>query len=540
VLAQGRAAYQGSAWAEAYDALTAADQASPLSPADLEMLARSAYMLGLDDEYAGNLERAHHAYVEGDVIEPAICCAWWIGHNWLFRGEATRASGWFGRGQRLLDRVGAECLAHGYMLIPRWLEEMGRGDYESGLATARRAAEIGERFDDPDLMWLARDDQGRALMRMGRSAEGLRLVDEVLVAALADELSPIVTGIVYCNTIAFCRDAYAIRRTREWTDALTRWCDAQPAMVAHMGLCLLHRAEMMQLRGAWDEALAESARASDHYTRGVLNQIAIGQAHYRRGELHRLRGEMADAEAAYGDARANGIEPQPGLALLRLAQGNAQAAAAAIRRVVGETTHPLDRAGLLPAYVEIAVVVGEVERADAAAAELEDIAQRHDSDALHTAAAQARGAVLIANGDFDGALNPLRRALRGWIELDAPYEVARVRVLIGVALSALGDGDSAALESEAAREAFARLGAMSDLERIAGDAPVSGAAAAGLTAREVEVLRLVASGKTNREIGALLVVSEHTVARHVQNIFTKVGVSTRTAAGAFAFEHDLI
>ena len=354
-LGRGREAYDLGEWVDAYESLTAADRAAPLSPDDVELLARSAYMLGLDDDYVGNLERAHHGHVDAGDFAPAVRCSWWIGHNWLFRGELTRASGWFGRGHRLLERIDGDCVEQGYMLIPEWLDQMAGGDDEAGLATAGMAEEIGERFDDPDLVWLARDDQARALSKLGRLDEGLRLVNELLVVALSGELSPIVTGIVYCNTIAFCRDAYAVRQASEWTEALTRWCDSQPGMVAHMGLCLVHRAEVLQLRGAWNDALAEAQRATERFTAGALNRLACGQAHYRRGELHRLRGEFDEAERAYREASRCAFEPQPGLALLRLRQGDEASAAAAIRRAMTEVTHPLDRARLLPAYVEIMI-----------------------------------------------------------------------------------------------------------------------------------------------------------------------------------------
>ena len=239
---------------------------------------------------------------------------------------------------------------------------MGRGDYEAGHATALEAAVIGERFHDADLVWLAVDEQGRALVNQGRVSEGLRLVDEVLVVANAGELSPIVTGIVYCNTIAFCRSVYELGHAREWTAALTRWCESQPEMVAHNGLCLVHRAEIMQMQGAWGDALAEARRAAERFTEGVLNHLACGKAFYRQGEVHRLRGALDEAEEAYREASRLGSETQPGLALLRLAQGNSDAAAAAIRRAASEATKPLQRAALLPAYIAIMLAIGEVER----------------------------------------------------------------------------------------------------------------------------------------------------------------------------------
>jgi DNA-binding NarL/FixJ family response regulator len=537
---RGRAAYAKGAWSEAFESLSSADRAVPLDAGDLELLARAAYMLGRDDDYVGGLERAHHAHLEAQEVAPAARCAFWIGHNLLFRGERGRASGWFSRGRRLLEAVGEDCVERGYLLIPVWLEQMGAGDYEAAHATAAEAAGLGERFADPDLLWLARDDQGCALIKRGRVAEGLRLVDEVLVAATAGELSPIVTGIVYCNTIAFCRDAYELRHAREWTEALSQWCERQPQMVAHNGLCLVHRAEIMQLRGAWEEALGESRRA-ERYTRGVLNELACGKAHYRQGEVHRLRGELDAAEDAYREASRCGFEPQPGLALLRLAQGQVDAATAAIRRTVGETTQPLKRVGLLSAYVEIMLAAGELERARGACRELEEIAERQASDVVGAIAAHARGATALAEADAPNALATLRQALEAWRELPAPYEIARVRLLIGSACWMLGDEDTATLELEAARDGFADLGAASDLAAIDSiERPTADADLHGLTAREAEVLRLVASGRSNRDIAAELVISEHTVARHLQNIFAKLGVSSRTAASAFAFEHDLV
>jgi len=540
-LARGREWYEESAWPDAHAALTAADGAADLAAPDLELLAVCAYMLGRDDEYVAALERAHGQHLTSGDVPRAVRCGFWIGHNMLFRGQAARAAGWFGRVERLLGEAEVDCVEHGYLLIPRWLEQMAHEEYEAGFATAADAAAIGQRFGDADLMWIARDDQGRALAKQGRLDEAFRLVDEVLLVAEAGELSPRMTGIVYCNTIAYCRDVYALRRARDWTDALSRWCDRQPGMVAHNGLCLVHRAEIAQLRGEWEEALQEARQASERFTRGVLNELACGQAHYRRGEVHRLRGQFAAAEDAYRDAIRAGCEPQPGLALLRLAEGKTAAASAAMRRVLTETSKPLGRAEQLPAWVEILLEVGDVEEARRACDELDEIAAHAGSEVIAAVAAQSRASVALVAGDPREALGDLRSALSLWHALEAPYEAARARVLVGLCCRALGDEDSACLELETARDAFAKLGARPDLlhtdrllqKRASGDAY-------GLTPRERQVLALLAAGRSNRQIAADLVISEHTVARHVQNIFGKVGVTSRAAAGAFAVAHQLV
>ena len=462
-LEQGRGAYANGDWQDAFDALGRAHREQALAPEDLELLARSAYMLGLDDEYRGALEQAYHAYHDAADALRAARCAWWIGHNLLFLGQSAPARGWFARGQRLLEREDRDSVERGYLLIPTLLEHSGRGDFAGAYSSAAEIVEIGERFGDEDLVALALMEQGHALVRQGRTEDGMRLVDETMVAVTAGELSPVVAGIVYCNTIAFCRDVYELRRAREWTEALTRWCEQQPDMVAHKGLCLVHRAEIMTLAGAWRDALEEARRVAKQFTQGVLNQRALGDAAYRQAEVHRLQGQFDEAEVAYREASGFGREPQPGFALMRLAQGKGRAAAAAIQRALSETELPLKRVALFPACVEILVATGDVAAARAACDELSVIARWQGSEALIALAAQAEGAVALAEGDARSALPLLRGAWQAWHELDAPYDAARARVLIARACAQLGDEDTAALELGAARDAFFRLGAGPDL-----------------------------------------------------------------------------
>jgi DNA-binding CsgD family transcriptional regulator len=343
-----------------------------------------------------------------------------------------------------------------------------------------------------------------------------------------------VVGIVYCGVILACQAIFDVARAREWTLALTEWTQQQRDLVAFTGRCLVHRAEILQLGGSWSDALEEARRASERFVE--TKNPAAGVARYREGELLRLRGEFAAAEDAYREASRLGWEPQPGLAQLRLAQGKADVALTTIRRACAEIVEPLKRAALLPAYVEIALAGGEVEEARAAGRELEELAERYESAMLGAMVAHARGAVALASGDAHAALTSLREAQQTWIELGAPYEVARTRALVARACSALGDNEAAALELEASCDIFRRLGATPDLDCLAPPAHASH----GLSRRELEVLRLVAEGKSNREIATTLVISEHTVARHLQNIYRKLGLSSRAGATAFAFERGLV
>jgi DNA-binding NarL/FixJ family response regulator len=538
-LDRGRESYAAHEWQDAYEAFCDADRTAPLGPGDLDLLATSAYMVGRDEEWARHLERAHRAYLDAGEPLRAVRCAFWLSLNLALHRETGRATGWLGRGRRLLERVEHDSVERGYLLVPVAVGHHAAGEYGAAHSAAAAAAAIGERFGDADLFAVAVHEQGNILVEQGRVAEGLALLDEAMVAVTSGELSPIVTGLVYCSVIDGCRRAFELRRAQEWTNALARWCEQQPAMVAFTGKCLVDRAAIMLLRGAWPDALAEARRAGERCAQ-VSNPRAAGEALYCEGEIHRLRGELAAAEEAYREASRRGPEAQPGLALLRLAQGKRQAAIAAIRRVLEETYDRPRRARLLPAHVDIALAAGEVEEARRACAELEEIADDFDSRMLRAIAAHARGAVELERDPRQASV-ALHGAREAWQELDAPYEAARVRVLMALACRALGDDDAAAWELEEARGAFAALGAAPDVARV--DALARGSPPTdvhGLTLRELQVLRLIASGETNKAIAAELVLSERTVDRHVSNIFTKLGLSSRAAATAFAYEHELV
>jgi len=539
-LTRGRQAADRLAWVEAYAALSLAEQSAALAGEDLELLACAAYLLGYGDECRLALQRAHRVHAAGGDPRRAARCVFWVAFTLLLEGDLAQAGGWLARANRLVAQEQQECAEHGLLLLPVVVQTAAAGDYATAQATAARAVEIGARAGDGDLHALALHFQGRALVKEGRVRQGMALLDEAMVAVIAGEVWPPVAGNIYCSTIDACQELADQHRAHEWTDALGAWWGTQPDLVTFTGQCLIHRAEILQLHGDWPEALEEAKRACERLSRAA-DKCATGAGWYRQAEVYRVNGAFEAAEDAYREASQWGAEPQPGLALLRLAEGKARAAEAAIRRVVAETTDRLRRAKLLPARVEIMLTVGDVPAAREAAGELAEIGADYDSPALRAAAGHALGLVLLAEGDARSALGVLRGAWQTWRELEVPYEAARVRVQIGLGCRALGDEEGAALELDAARVVFTQLDAAPDLTRLSAlTREKTDAASFGLTARELQVLRLVATGKTNRAIAADLVLAEKTVDRHVTNIFTKLGVSSRAAATAFAYEHRLL
>lgn len=542
---QGRRAFAVDSWAETCRYLERADDEQPLSLDDLERLAVATYLVGREEDSTRVWARAFRIARDAGDRQRAVRSAFWVGFVLLNRGDLAGGNGWTARARRLLPEDGEEVEAAGRVAYLEALHAVFKGDAGKAKEAFARAVEAGDSCGDTDLATLARLGLGRALIRLDRHEKGLSLLDEAMVAVGAREVSPLVVGDSYCTAIDGCRETFDLRRARRWTEELSAWCDQHADLVAFRGACLLHRAEILQLEGAWPAALDE-ARHAEEYVGRPSGHLARGAACYQRGELHRLRGEFDEAQEAYEQARRHGRDPQPGLALLWLALDRSEAAVAAIQRHLTEARSSFSRSRLLPAAVEVFLAADQAEAARAACDELAKIAREFNSRLLHAHGAYCQGAVDLADSKIELALGTLRHALEQWQDLDVPYEAARARVLIARACRKLDDHDTATSELEAARVTFRRLGAAVDIASLnkpandRGDPFGSLAVGSGLTDRELEVLQHLSSGRTNKAIAEELFISERTVDRHVSNILTKLGVSSRTAATAYAYDHDLV
>jgi DNA-binding CsgD family transcriptional regulator len=444
------------------------------------------------------------------------------------------------RAERLLADNGLDSPVSGYLLTATGIHRSIEGDVAGALRLFDQAVAVGLRFGDSALVTMARHGRGRSLVSTGQIDAGMKLLDEVMVAATSGEISPLAVGPVYCSLLDSCHEVLDWRRAQEWTDVLSRWWSSQPDLVPFRGQCLVHRAEVKQVQGAWPSAMGEAEQACDLLAKPPAHPAA-GGAYYQQGELHRLRGDFAKATESYRLASQHGRQPHPGLALLRLAQGQVTVAAAAIRRLVEDRHDRPTRARVLAAYAEVMLAAKDIAAARGAADRIAALLDAHETPFLRALSAGTSGAVLLAEGDAGAAITALQDSQAAWTRVGAPYECARVRVLVGLANRQLGDEETAQLELDAARDVFERLGARPDVARVqrlaATQAPRGTTV---LTSREAQVLALVATGTTNRAIAQRLRISEKTVARHVSNIFTKLGLSTRAAATAYAYEHKLV
>ncbi len=536
-LVQARADYERGVWSAALDTWSDIEP-DQMSADDLHHAALAAYLLGRRDASVDFHQRAFALHQQAGSAAGAVRCCFYLAMNFGTSGEAALAQGWTARADRLLDDLAADAVERGYVSVMHMYGHLAAGDLPAASTAAAQATVVGRAHGDPDLLALGLCSEGRLTMHTGRIADGLALLDETMAGVAAGEVTPVIFGDVYCAAIEGCQEIGDFGRVGQWTSALHRWCLAQPGLVAFTGQCSVHRGQLMRVHGAWPEALEEYANAIERY-RLADSVAAVGLAECERGDVLRQRGEFDAAETAYERSSEHGYDPQPGLALLWLARGANDAAVAAVRRLVAEVSDPVSRCRLLPAAVDVLVAAGALDEARVVAGQLDEVAAQVGTDTLQAFAAFASGEVELAAGDAAGALPYLRKARQLWAQARSPYEGARVRLVTGRALTAVGDVESARKEFEAACATFRELGATpaaDEAERLLcpADHP------AGLTGREVEVLRLVASGRSNTQIAGALVLSEKTVARHLSNIFAKLDVGSRTAAAAYAFEHRLV
>jgi ATP/maltotriose-dependent transcriptional regulator MalT len=533
-LKQARAAYARRDWVVAREGFRAAAAEAPLAADDLAAMADCSWWLGdLDDSLPAQQE-AYRLHLEVGRIADAALMALEIGYTLSLRAEHAQASGWMSRGVRHLAEE-PEGPAHGVLAYIGFEESFHGGDLDTALERADKVHELGTRHGDPTLVALGVLGRGRVLVARGEVTRGMRLLDEAMVAAVSDDLDPAWAGNIYCHLMLACHDLADLRRAGEWTEATARWCERMPGAGPFMGICRVHRAQVLTARGDWTHAEREIAHVCEELASFDVEVVA--EAHYQRGELRRHRGDLVGAEEALRAAHALGRDPQPALALLRLAQGRADAAAASLRTALEAARDPLARAKLLPTVVEAALATGDADTARAADEELRATAERYATAGLHASADHVHAEVALADGDVDAASVAARGSLRAWQELGVPHEVARLRLVLASACEALGDHDAAALEREAAADTLARLGAGSR------PAPTAQGPAPGLTPRETEVLRLVATGRTNQQIATQLVLSVRTVERHLSTVYDKLGVrgrSARALAVSHAFREGLL
>ncbi len=535
LLERARAARAAQRFGPAFDGFERAEQLGELSTDDLLAWSDAAWWLGRTDQALRLAERGHHELVEQGAMIRAAKEAISLGFLLMMRGELASGSGWIQRGRSLLERR-PDGAGRGYVAQLDAQHALERGEIERAVDLAREAEDAARSASDPALLSLALMTEGIARLRAAAVTEAMALLDEAMLPVQAGQVPPEVAGNLYCQMIAVCWELADLRRAREWTVATERWCAGFDSAVMFSGICRMHRVQLRQMSGDWDLA-AEEARVVCTELVG-MNTAVVAEGHYLLGDLLRMRARVADAEGEYLRARELGRDPQPGLALVMAQSGRAASAVVSLRASLTGGVVGYGRAPLLRALVEVAIDAGDLAAARIAADQLSAVAQRWRSDGLHAAAVHAQGLVGLASEEPAHAVALLREAVARWRALDVPYECAKARVVLSEALSRLGDGAAARLELEVAARSLHDLGATLDLERLA----TSGAAprpTGGLTPREAEILMLVADGSTNRQVAETLVISEKTVARHLANVYLKVGVSTRTAAVAWARREGL-
>lgn len=534
VLDAAREAFAAHRWGEARNGFLTARATRELSAADMEAFAESAWWEGAIDEALSGFEEAYRRYLQGDDPQhrQAAMLALDIGFSWFLRGEEAIGSGWLSRAERLLEDV-PECVEQGYLQSPAIDEALAEGRFDDAIDLARSIAALAGRYGDETLCALVLVGEGIARIKQGDVAGGLRVLDEAMLPVVAGRVRPTYAGNIYCQLMNVCHELAELRRAEQWTDATARWCQGFSSAVMFMGICRVHRAQLLKVRGAWEQAEAEIDVVCQQLA--SMNVLAVGMALYELGDIRRLRGDLTGAQESFADADRHGRNPLPGLALVHSARGRHRQALDILCRGEEAAPDPLARAPISEALVEVALAAGEPGLAARCAEDLERVASTYGSSGLLAAATLARGRVLLASGDLEAAAETLDAARRRWQALDAPVRVAEARALLAAVREECGDHVAAATERSAAEELRRGLG----LEPTVLASGARRALPNGITPREAEVLDLVAQGLRNRDVAEALVLSEKTVARHLSNLYTKLGVSSRTAAAAYAHANGL-
>jgi len=523
-------------WDGAFEAARRADVSSPELEADRsDLMADAAWWLGRLDDCIEARERAYRLYEELGNSRRAGQCAIWLYEHHAFKAAPAMAGAWLRRARRALASD-PECVEHGALLLREAEAAHGSGDLDAAFTLATAVVALGRTLRSADLEAEALQTVGRILVDRGAIAEGFGHLDEAMLLAVEGRLGPYATGKVYCSLISACEEVGDFDRAAEWTETSMKWATGHPFAI-FPGICRIHRAVVLKRRGSLAEAEREAERACQELLGSHLANSAAAYAEV--GDIRRRLGQLDRAEEAFARSQELAGQPCGGLALLRLAQGRVDVARTIINGCARAVRNPLGRAGVLPVYVHITIAAGDLPEARTALEELDGIAAAFPTPVLRATAASTRGRLELAEGDAAAAVATLQDALERWVALEVPYEIATVQTLLGQALRLNGDRDGAAEAFAAATRLFDQIGAHLDAEQSSGG-PTRSPLPAGLTEREAEVLRLIATGLTNNEIAAALYLSTKTVSRHLSNIFTKIGVTSRAAATAFAFEHQLV
>ena len=528
LLLAARTAHGRRDWHASYEAFTRAGQDTPLGTDDLDAMSTAAWRLGRGKESLRVAERVFAQLARTDPPSAAMKAVD-LALAWVTRGDLNIGQGWMNRARRLLDGT-AEGPTHGYLAYLDAVAAAITGDAQALAEQARVLREMRARLESPAVTALCHVAEALAAIGEARMTEAYGLIDEAMLPVLADQVPIDWAADIYCVVLNQCHRLADLPRMRAWTQSMERWCNDFAASANYGGVCDVHR---LQLSAATDDyGLLEHRLVRASRELEEVNSWAAGEGYYQLGEVRRLRGDADGAFAAFSRARALGVEPQPGEALLRCAIGHSDTAWTELRvALAGEDR--LGRMRLLRGAVEVALARNSLDEAERHCSELESGAEAFGTPGFRAWAAHARGALLVQQGRYGEALDALEAALREYRIQQSRYDTAQVYDWMAVAHKALGDDELAAADSATAENIYAQLGVE--------PAPVCGQRTpGGLTKREIDILRRVAGGATNKQVAEQICISEKTVSRHLANIYGKLGVSSRTAAVAWAHTNNLL